>query len=225
MRINEAREKAIAYAKTRRLGMNAFLADRKAHKAPPPAIAKTGAELDATTVPETNDASLSVRDVQTDGLTALADVGVSLPEATEEGLVFLRSNETTLNWDARARLLAKANGTRWDVFLKYRPDQTTAVGTNYLVDVAGLDVPTFPPDEEQPGEGENEWPDEDGDGSDTGDELGDQIQEGGNAAGGAEGYTMATTKRLTATDIAHVYDCFGSVWTYARRNNDRASED
>ena len=186
---------------------------------------ETGAELDATTVPETNDASLSVRDVQTDGLTALADVGVSLPEATEEGLVFLRSNETTLNWDARARLLAKANGTRWDVFLKYRPDQTTAVGTNYLVDVAGLDVPTFPPDEEQPGEGENEWPDEDGDGSDTGDELGDQIQEGGNAAGGAEGYTMATTKRLTATDIAHVYDCFGSVWTYARRNNDRASED
>lgn len=46
MKINEAREKAIAYAKTRRLGMNAFLADRKAHKAPPPAIAKTGAELD-----------------------------------------------------------------------------------------------------------------------------------------------------------------------------------
>ncbi len=186
---------------------------------------ETGAELDATTVPETNDASLSVRDVQTDGLTALADVGVSLPEATEEGLVFLRSNETTLNWDARARLLAKANGTRWDVFLKYRPDQTTAVGTNYLVDVAGLDVPTFPPDEEQPGEGENEWPDEDGDGSDTGDELGDQIQEGGNAAGGAEGYTMATTKRLTATDIAHVYACFGNVWTYARRSNDKASED
>ena len=46
MRINEAREKAIAYAKTRRLGMNAFLAERKAKKAPPPAIAKTGAELD-----------------------------------------------------------------------------------------------------------------------------------------------------------------------------------
>lgn len=186
-----------------------------------------GALLDATEAFADGDAlhTLTVDTLTTDGATALADIDVALPESTQSGLVFLRSNETTLNWDARARLLAKANGTRWDVFLKYRPDQTTAVGTNYLVDVAGLDVPTFPPDEEQPGEGENEWPDEDGDGSDAGDELGDQIQEGGNAAGGAEGYTMATTKRLTATDIAHVYDCFGSVWTYARRNNDRASED
>ena len=186
-----------------------------------------GALLDATEAFADGDAlhTLTVDTLTTDGATALADIDVALPESTQSGLVFLRSNETTLNWDARARLLAKANGTRWDVFLKYRPDQTTAVGTNYLVDVAGLDVPTFPPDEKQPGEGENEWPDEDGDGSDTGDELGDQIQEGGNAAGGAEGYTMATTKRLTATDIAHVYDCFGSVWTYARRNNDRASED
>lgn len=186
---------------------------------------ETDATLDATKATATDGGSLSVRDVQTDGQTALADIDVALPESTQSGLVFLRSNETTLNWDARARLLAKANGTRWDVFLKYRPNQTTAEGTNYLVDVAGLDVPTFPPDEEQPGEGENVWPDEDGDGSDTGDELGDQIQEGGNAAGGAEGYTMATTKRLTATDIAHVYDCFGRVWTYARRDNDRASED
>lgn len=186
-----------------------------------------GALLDATEAFADGDAlhTLTVDTLTTDGATALADIDVALPKSTQPGLVFLRSNETTLNWDARARLLAKANGTRWDVFLKYRPDQTTAVGTNYLVDVAGLDVPTFPPDEEQPGEGENEWPDEDGDGSDTGDELGDQIQEGGNAAGGAEGYTMATTKRLTATDIAHVYDCFGSVWTYARRDNDRASED
>lgn len=186
-----------------------------------------GARLDATEAFADGDAlhTLTVDTLTTDGATALADIDVALPESTQSGLVFLRSNETTLNWDARARLLAKANGTRWDVFLKYRPDQTNAEGTNYLVDVAGLDVPTFPPDEEQPGEGENEWPDEDGDGSDTGDELGDQIQEGGNAAGGAEGYTMATTKRLTATDIAHVYDCFGSVWTYARRNNDRASED
>ena len=186
-----------------------------------------GARLDATEAFADGDAlhTLTVDTLTTDGATALADIDVALPESTQPGLVFLRSNETALNWDARARLLAKADGTRWDVFLKYRPDQASAVGTNYLVDVAGLDVPIFPPDEEQPGEGENEWPDEDGDGSDTGDELGDQIQEGGNAAGGAEGYTMATTKRLTATDIAHVYDCFGSVWTYARRNNDRASED
>ena len=186
-----------------------------------------GALLDATEAFADGDAlhTLTVDTLTTDGATALADIDVALPESTQSGLVFLRSNETTLNWDARARLLAKANGTRWDVFLKYRPDQTNAEGTNYLVDVAGLDVPTFPPNEEQPGEGENEWPDEDGDGSDTGDELGDQIQEGGNAAGGAEGYTMATTKRLTATDIAHVYDCFGSVWTYARRSNDKASED
>lgn len=187
-----------------------------------------GALLDATEAFADGDAlhTLTVDTLTTDGATALADIDVALPESTQSGLVFLRSNETTLNWDARARLLAKANGTRWDVFLRYRRNAEEATeGTNYLVGAAGLDVPTFPPDEEQPGEGENEWPDEDGDGSDTGDELGDQIQEGGNAAGGAEGYTMATTKRLTATDIAHVYDCFGSVWTYARRNNDRASED
>lgn len=186
-----------------------------------------GALLDATEAFADGDAlhTLTVDTLTTDGATALADIDVALPESTQSGLVFLRSNETTLNWDARARLLAKANGTRWDVFLKYRPDQASAVGTNYLVDVAGLDVPIFPPDEEQPGEGENEWPDEDGDGSDTGDEMGEQIQEGGNAAGGAEGYTMAKTKRLTAADIAHVYDCFGSVWTYARRSNDKASED
>ena len=186
-----------------------------------------GARLDATEAFADGGAlhALTVNTLTTDGATAVADIDVALPESTQPGLVFLRSNETALNWDARARLLAKADGTRWDVFLKYRPDQTTAVGTNYLVDVAGLDVPIFPPDEEQPGEGENEWPDEDGDGSDTGDEMGEQIQEGGNAAGGAEGYTMATTKRLTATDIAHVYDCFGSVWTYARRSNDKASED
>ena len=186
-----------------------------------------GARLDATEAFADGDAlhTLTVDTLTTDGATALADIDVALPESTQSGLVFLRSNETTLNWDARARLLAKADGTRWDVFLKYRPDQASAVGTNYLVDVAGLDVPIFPPDEEQPGEGENEWPDEDGDGSDTGDEMGEQIQEGGNAAGGAEGYTMAKTKRLTAADIAHVYDCFGSVWTYARRSNDKASED
>ena len=186
-----------------------------------------GARLDATEAFADGGAlhALTVNTLTTDGATAVADIDVALPESTQPGLVFLRSNETALNWDARARLLAKADGTRWDVFLKYRPDQASAVGTNYLVDVAGLDVPIFPPDEEQPGEGENEWPDEDGDGSDTGDEMGEQIQEGGNAAGGAEGYTMAKTKRLTAADIAHVYDCFGSVWTYARRSNDKASED
>ena len=186
-----------------------------------------GALLDATEAFADGDAlhTLTVDTLTTDGATALADIDVALPESTQSGLVFLRSNETTLNWDARARLLAKANGTRWDVFLKYRPDQTTAVGTNYLVDVAGLDVPTFPPDEEQPGEGENEWPDEDGDGSDTGDELGDQIQNGGNIAGEAEGYTKANTQWLMAPDIANAYACFGNVWTLAPRALSADSED
>ena len=193
-----------------------------------------GALLDATEAFADGDAlhTLTVDTLTTDGATALADIDVALPESTQSGLVFLRSNETTLNWDARARLLAKANGTRWDVFLflKYRPDQTTAVGTNYLVGAAGLDVPNPDglPEDIRPGDDDlvdNEWPDGSGDDPAVDDEVTDQIQDGGNVAGEAEGYTKANTKWLMAPDIANAYACFGSVWTYARRNNDRASED
>ena len=193
---------------------------------------ETGAELDATTVPETNDASLSVRDVQTDGLTALADVGVSLPEATEEGLVFLRSDETKLNWTARARLLATANATRWDVLLRYRRNAEEAVeGTDYLVGAAGLSVPDFDdrpediPEEDRPGEGENEWPEGTENTPAVDDDVTDQIQNGGNIAGEAEGYTKANTQWLMAPDIANAYACFGNVWTLAPRALSADSED
>ena len=197
---------------------------------------ETDATLDATTVPATNDASLSVRDVQTDGLTALADVKVSLPENTAEGLVFLRSDETKLNWTARARLLATANATRWDVLLRYRRNaEEAAVGTNYLVGAAGLDVPNFGtipeevPEEDRPSKDEadenNKWPDGTGDNPAIDDEVTDQIQDGGNVAGEAEGYTKANTQWLMAPDIANAYACFGDVWTLAPRSVDPQSED
>lgn len=197
---------------------------------------ETDATLDATTVPATNDASLSVRDVQTDGQTALADVDVSLPENTAEGLVFLRSDEEALNWTARARLLATTpNATRWDVLLRYRRNPENPEGTNYLVGAAGLDVPNFDtipeevPEEDRPSKDEanenNKWPDGTGDNPAVDDEVTDQIQDGGNVAGEAEGYTKANTKWLMAPDIANAYACFGNVWTLAPRSLDEQSED
>ena len=196
---------------------------------------ETDATLDATKATATDDGSLSVRDVQTDGLTALADVDVSLPKGTAEGLVglvFLRSDEETLNWESRARLLATDPAkTRWDVLLRYRRNaDEAAVGTNYLVGAAGLDVPNPDglPVDIRPGDDDlvdNEWPDGSGDDPAVDDEVTDQIQDGGNVAGEAEGYTKANTQWLMAPDIANAYACFGNVWTYARRNNDRASED
>ena len=191
--------------------------------------------LDATAVPQANDVSLSVRDVQTDGLTALADVRVSLPDGASDGLVFLRSDETTLNWAARARLLATdSSATRWDVLLRYRPGQVPE-GTDYLVGVAGLDVPDFGeipddiPEADRPSKDEadknNKWPDGSGDEAPVDDELTDQIQGGGNVAGKAEGYTMANHKWLMAPDIANAYACFGNVWVLAPRTTDKQRED
>ena len=197
---------------------------------------ETGATLDASEVPATNDLSLSVRDVQTDGLTALADVDVSLPEQTHEGLVFLRSDETELNWVARARLLAvNPTPTRWDVLLRYRPNPEAPEGTNYLVGAAGLSVPDFGgipegvPEAGRPGqdeaEADNKWPEGSEDEPAVDDEVTDQIQGGGNIAGEAEGYTMANHKWLMAPEIANAYACFGNVWTIAPRSLDPQSED
>ena len=191
---------------------------------------ETNATLDATKATATDDGSLSVRDVQTDGLTALADVGVSLPENTAEGLVFLRSDETKLNWTARARLLATANATRWDVLLRYRRNAENPEGTNYLVGAAGLDVPNPDglPEDIRPGEDDledNKWPDGSGDDPAVDDEVTDQIQDGGNVAGEAEGYTKANTQWLMAPDIANAYACFGNVWTLAPRALSEDSED
>ena len=178
------------------------------------------ATLDATTV--TDALSLSVGSVQTDGKEALADVVVALPEKTHEGLVFLRSDETTLNWAARARLLATdPTPTRWEVLLRYRPDPESPEGSDYLVGVPGLDVPVFPDDEPQPGEGENAWPE----GDDVAGEVTDQVQGGGQIAGGSEGFTQAATKRLTASDIANAYRCFKDVWALSPRTKDQTSED
>ena len=193
---------------------------------------ETDATLDATTATATDDGSLSVRDVQTDGQTALADVDVSLPENTEEGLVFLRSDETKLNWTARARLLATDPAkTRWDVLLRYRRNAEEATeGTNYLVGAVGLDVPNPDglPDDIRPGDDDlvdNEWPDGTGDNPAIDDEVTDQIQDGGNVAGEAEGYTKANTQWLMAPDIANAYACFGNVWTLAPRALSADSED
>lgn len=178
------------------------------------------ATLDATTV--TDALSLSVGSVQTDGKEALADVAVALPEKTHEGLVFLRSDETTLNWAARARLLATdPTPTRWEVLLRYRPAPESPEGSDYLVGVPGLDVPVFPDDEPQPGEGENAWPE----GDDVAGEVTDQVQGGGQIAGGSEGFTQAATKRLTASDIANAYRCFKDVWALSPRTKDQTSED
>ena len=178
-----------------------------------------GATLDATDA--TAEASLSVGSVSTDGAAALADINVALPSATEAGLVFLRSDETALNWAARARLLAMAGETRWDVLLRYRPDPSTPVGTDWLVDVPGLDVPVFPPDGEQPDEGENTWPDA----GTVADDVSDQAQGDGQIAGGSEGYTMAGTRRLTAQAISDAYACFRNVWVLAPRTADPTRED
>ncbi len=188
---------------------------------------ETDATLDAR---EANESSLSVRDVQTDGLTALADVDVSLPDGASDGLVFLRSDETTLNWAARARLLATdSSATRWDVLLRYRPGQVPE-GTDYLVGVAGLSVPNPDglPEDIRPGDDDlvdNEWPDGSGDDPAVDDEVTDQIQGGGNVAGKAEGYTMANHKWLMAPDIANAYACFGNVWVLAPRTTDKQRED
>ena len=180
-----------------------------------------GATLVATDVTDT--LSLSVGSVQTDGLTALADVAVALPEETEEGLVFLRSDETTLNWVARKRLLAKAGETRWEVLLKFRPSPEAKVGTNYLVGSPRLQVPDFGdlPEDERPGADENAWPEDD----DVAGEVTDQVQADGQIAGGSEGFTQASTKRLTAPDIANAYRCFEGVWARAQRTTDPQSED
>lgn len=193
---------------------------------------ETNATLDATKATATDDGSLSVRDVQTDGLTALADVDVSLPDGDSDGLVFLRSDEETLNWESRARLLATDPAkTRWDVLLRYRRNAEEAVeGTDYLVGAAGLDVPNPDglPEDIRPGDDDlvdNEWPDGSGDEAPVDDELTDQIQGGGNVAGKAEGYTMANHKWLMAPDIANAYACFGNVWVLAPRTTDKQRED
>ena len=180
-----------------------------------------GATLVATDVTDT--LSLSVGSVQTDGLTALADVNVVLPEETKEGLVFLRSDERTLNWVARKRLLAKAGETRWEVLLKFRPSPEAKVGTNYLVGSSRLQVPDFGdlPEDERPGADENAWPEDD----DVAGEVTDQVQADGQIAGGSEGFTQASTKRLTAPDIANAYRCFEGVWARAQRTTDPQSED
>lgn len=198
---------------------------------------ETNATLDATKATATDDGSLSVRDVQTDGLTALADVRVSLPDGASDGLVFLRSDETTLNWAARARLLATDPAkTRWDVLLRYRRNAEEATeGTDYLVGAAGLSVPDFDgipddiPEGDRPSQEEadenNKWPEGTEDTPAVDDDVTDQIQGGGNVAGKAEGYTMANHKWLMAPDIANAYACFGNVWVLAPRTTDTQRED
>ena len=182
----------------------------------------TDAVLDCTQL--TEGAAPTVRDVVTDDGTG-ADIDILLPANAQDGLVFLRSEEPDFNWVARARLLATSTAdlqiTRWDV----RLDHENIDGTNYRIATPNLDVPDFDdrpediPEEDRPGEGENEWPE----GSE--DEIVEDIIIDGHIAGEAEGYTMANTKWLMAPDIANAYACFGDVWTLAPRSVDQQSED
>ena len=165
-----------------------------------------------------------MRDVVTDDETG-ANIDVLLPGNAQDGLIFLQSEEPDFNWIARARLLASSTAnlqiTRWDV----RLDHEGIDGTNYRIATPNLDVPNFDdrpediPEEDRPGEGENEWPE----GSE--DEIVEDIIIDGHIAGEAEGYTMANTKWLMAPDIANAYACFGDVWTLAPRSVDPQSED
>ena len=182
----------------------------------------TDAVLDCTQL--TEGAAPSVRDVVTDDETG-ANIDILLPGNAQDGLIFLQSEEPDFNWIARARLLASSTAnlqiTRWDV----RLDHEGIDGTNYRIATPNLDVPNFDdrpediPEEDRPGEGENEWPE----GSE--DEIVEDIIIDGNVAGEAEGYTKANTQWLMAPDIANAYACFGDVWTLAPRSVDQQSED
>ena len=182
----------------------------------------TDAVLDCTQL--TEGAAPTVRDVVTDNETG-ANIDVLLPSNAQDGLVFLQSEEPDFNWIARARLLASSTAdlqiTRWDV----RLDHEGIDGTNYRIATPNLDVPNFDdrpediPEEDRPGEGENEWPE----GSE--DEIVEDIIIDGHIAGEAEGYTKANTQWLMAPDIANAYACFGNVWTLAPRSVDPLSED
>ena len=182
----------------------------------------TGAVLDCTQL--TEGAAPTVRDVVTDDETG-ANIDVLLPSNAQDGLVFLQSEEPDFNWIARARLLASSTAdlqiTRWDV----RLDHEDIDGTNYRIATPNLDVPNFDdrpediPEEDRPGESENEWPE----GSE--DEIVEDIIIDGHIAGEAEGYTKANTQWLMAPDIANAYACFGSVWTLAPRALSADSED
>ena len=182
----------------------------------------TDAVLDCTQL--TEGAAPTVRDVVTDDETG-ANIDVLLPSNAQDGLVFLQSEEPDFNWIARARLLASSTAdlqiTRWDV----RLDHEGIDGTNYRIATPNLDVPNFDdrpediPEEDRPGESENEWPE----GSE--DEIVEDIIIDGHIAGEAEGYTKANTQWLMAPDIANAYACFGKVWTLAPRSVDPLSED
>ena len=182
----------------------------------------TDAVLDCTQL--TEGAAPTVRDVVTDDETG-ANIDVLLPSNAQDGLVFLQSEEPDFNWIARARLLASSTAglqiTRWDV----RLDHEGIDGTNYRIATPNLDVPNFDdrpediPEEDRPGESENEWPE----GSE--DEIVEDIIIDGHIAGEAEGYTKANTQWLMAPDIANAYACFGNVWTLAPRALSADSED
>lgn len=182
----------------------------------------SGATVDCTGM--TEGAAPTVRDVVTDDETG-ANIDVLLPGNAQDGLIFLQSEEPDFNWIARARLLASSTAnlqiTRWDV----RLDHEGIDGTNYRIATPNLDVPNFDdrpediPEEDRPGEGENEWPE----GSE--DEIVEDIIIDGHIAGEAEGYTKANTQWLMAPDIANAYACFGNVWTLAPRALSADSED
>ena len=167
------------------------------------------------------DASLSVGGVLTDGLEALADVSVTLPAATTEGLVFLRSDEEALNWTARKRLAAATVAeppVSWDVALRYAAEGSDPTETEYLTALPGIDKPAYP--DGKP----NDDGDPDGDYSDgVQDDLDDQYHNAGMLGGASQGYTRANTTLLSAGGVENAYTCFNNVWTLAQRTSDETS--
>ena len=181
-----------------------------------------GATLAADDVRE--GASLSVGGVLTDGLEALADVSVTLPATTAEGLVFLRSDEEALNWAARKRLAAATvaePSVSWDVALRYAAEGSDSTETEYLTVLPGIDKPAYPDDGEP-----NDGGDPDDDYSDgVQDDLDDQYHNAGMLGGASQGYTRANTTRLSAGGVENAYTCFNNVWTLAQRTSDETSEE
>ena len=184
-----------------------------------------GATLAADDVRE--GASLSVGGVLTDGLEALADVSVTLPATTAEGLVFLRSDEESLNWAARKRLAAATVAdppVSWDVALRYAAEGSDLTKTEYLTALPGIDKPAYPGDGGDPDRKPNDGGDPDGDYSDgVQDDLDDQYHNAGMLGGASQGYTRANTTLLSAGGVENAYTCFNNVWTLAQRTSDETS--
>lgn len=154
-----------------------------------------GSRLDCATATDTAPA-FTVGTVE-----AVGSVRVKAPEGAHEGLVFLRTEETEADMASRAAFdAAHQDGNLWDIRLR-----VNELGSDYSFDAPGLAVPVNPTDTADG----NVWPEA------VEDALIDAYQAANLIGGGAEGYTRAKTKTLSAEDIAAAYGCFGGVAAFA----------